>query len=612
MNQQTQNAITVLVSSLVFGSAGLWLAPQAPKAGVVGALAGAAGAIGYAQQNNRFRQLAAQQQQLLSRKHNQPQIDKGLHRQLSQTTKTFETVAQTTTDHGTRISDIERILRPHVGQSKLSQNEINHIRKRLETLEAQIELTTTRENSVNPTLQPIELKLDALEAQIQSIISNRSIGNTELLVDSDHEDISSDDETAQTVIQWFNHRQMDVENYYEPDAKVDDLLDGLSLYLGDHYSILRQFHWRLRNGVGRRVYINLSERDPREKSIHNQFLKKLRSCDYLSFGRMIKDSDGQDYILATPYRRPDVQGFLNGVWFERFVYYKIVELLNSEGVEYQCLRNLKITYPDGHNAELDLFFLINNNPLLIECKASPECDMNQIVGYRDRLNLAAKQALLVSLNIDDAEAHLRSKNWKIDVANQDSFLDYIRRIIPAETDVSLQPDAEEVAVEITEAPSQLPEPNDSIDDDLKEFFKKRGLNQAAEARTNVLMALIRFFEGNHEPINFNELTKMVRDEMRGVSAISRNRIIEILNCLRYSDIFRDENNKPIHGNVSQPIYSMASTKQKTLERKCVEFYADKVTQLLDPDFFRDSSNCHEFERLTGGEVPAKYRQKLDE
>jgi hypothetical protein len=576
--------------------------------------------MGYTQQNQRLRQLATQQQHLLSRGRGKttqhPAID-SLHSQIKQTTGVLERLTRATEGQGIKIAEIEGILRPQGGQLKLNQNEIKHIRKRLEDLESY------GEARVSKTSQSLRLKLEVLEAQVQSIVSNQQTRQIELSIASEQEDdseqedlsstdleqdhLSSEDEAAQAVIQWFNRRHTDVENYYEPDDKVDDLLDGLSLYLGDYYSILNQFHWRLRNSLGKRAYISLSGCSPREKSIHNQFLKKLRSCDYLSFGRIIKDEDGHDYILANPYTRPDVQGFLDGGWFERFVYYKIVELLNSEGVEYQRLRNLKITYRDGQNAELDLFFLIDGNPLLVECKASSDCDMRQVVGYRDKLSLEASQVLLVSLNIDEAEAHLRSRNWKVGVANQATFLDYIRKIIPAEVGAQFQPAIQEPVIEVDNLSIQPAESSDSTDDDLESFFRGRGLNQAAEARESILLALIQFFESDHEAIKFNDLTKMLRNG----TAIGRNKIVEVLNCLRYSDILRDENNKPVRGNVSRPIYNIASTRLKVLERKCIESYSDKVIQLFDPDFFGDESNRREFERLTKGQLPAKYKPNLD-
>ncbi|MBE9136747.1 hypothetical protein IQ254_05940 [Nodosilinea sp. LEGE 07088] len=610
MNNQARSALTVLASSLVFGLAGLWLAPNEPKAVAVGALTGTVGAIGYTQQDNRLRQLAAQQRRPLNRAPSPRQHQ--VTSQSNRTTKNLEIITKTTADYGTKISEIERILRHQAGQTKLSQNEINRIRKRLEELEFQGGSARAGDEGVNSDFQPIELRLEALETQIQAMISGRSTYQVEVPISApETEDDSPEDDVAQTVIQWFNLRQIDVENYYEPDAKVDALLDGLSLYLGEHYTTLRQFHWRLRNSVGRRAYINLNECNPREKSIHNQFLKKLRSCDYLSFGRMIKDKDSNDYILAAPYNRSDVQGFLDGGWFERFVYYKVVELLNSEGVEYQYLRNLKIIYQGNHNAEIDLFFLIDGKPLLIECKASQDCDMTQITGYRDRLYLEGDQVLLVALNIDDSGAHLRSKNWNVNVANQDSFLSFIREIIPAEVRTQLDAIPEESGLEAGEVLPHSDELNESVDDDLKSFFKGRGLNQSPETRKTILMSLIQFFDGAHEPIGFNDLTKILRDNMRDGSAIGRNKILEVLNCLRYSDMFRDEKNKPIRGNVSQLIYGLSSAKPKTLERKCIEFYADKVIQLFDSDFFKDDDNCREFERLTNGEVPVKYKSKLD-
>ncbi|MBE9077324.1 hypothetical protein IQ241_08450 [Romeria aff. gracilis LEGE 07310] len=88
----------------------------------------------------------------------------------------------------------------------------------------------------------------------------------------DPEELSAG-EAAQKVIEWFERNQVEEENYYEPDPQVDALLDGLSLYLGDNYSILKKFHWKLRNSVGKRVHFSLEGYDSRAKRIHNQYLK---------------------------------------------------------------------------------------------------------------------------------------------------------------------------------------------------------------------------------------------------------------------------------------------------------------------------------------------------
>jgi tRNA C32,U32 (ribose-2'-O)-methylase TrmJ len=166
MNDQAKSALTVLASSLVFGLAGLWLSPKEPKAAAVGALAGATGAIGYIQQNSRLRQLAAQQRRPSNIASSSPQNQTA--RQIARTAKNLEIITKTTADYGTKISEIERILRHQAGQANLSQNELNSLRKRLEAIESQGGRTLAGEDRASTHLQPIEQKLEALETEDSS------------------------------------------------------------------------------------------------------------------------------------------------------------------------------------------------------------------------------------------------------------------------------------------------------------------------------------------------------------------------------------------------------------------------------------------------------------
>lgn len=65
----------------------------------------------------------------------------------------------------------------------------------------------------------------------------------------------------------------------------------------------------------------------------------------------------------------------------------------------------------------------------------------------------------------------------------------------------------------------------------------------------------------------------------------------------------DDQNKAVR-NTSKPISHMASLKLETFERTCMKFYAEKVVQLFDPDFFEEEANIQEFERLTHGKIPS--------
>ncbi|NEQ30661.1 MAG: hypothetical protein F6K04_06615, partial [Leptolyngbya sp. SIO4C5] len=48
---------------------------------------------------------------------------------------------------------------------------------------------------------------------------------------------------------------------------------------------------------------------------------------------------------------------------------------------------------------------------------------------------------------------------------------------------------------------------------------------------------------------------------------------------------------------------------KTLEKKCMEFYAEKILQQFDPDFFDEADNVKEFENLTLGKAPTPEKIK---
>jgi hypothetical protein len=610
MKNKAQSTLTILASSILLGTVGFWLAPSQFKGAIVGGITGATTATGYVRHDRRLRQLAAKQKDLFesiqSRQtplDSQPFVAQG--EKISEGLDGIDTLKA---EYLTRISELEKSVRSKSGQVKLTQNEINRIRRKLEELEVRLEADTPSQTNRNFSIfESFEKRLSELEAQSEFLLSGyknstyEAAKSQEDLDDLESEDISIG-EAAQKIIKWFNKKDIEVESYYEPDPKVDELLDGLSIYLGDNYSVLNKFHKRLRNTVGRRLNFDLGSYNSREQRIHNQFLKKLKTSDYLSKGRLIKKTDSPDLIIADLHNRQDIQGFLDGGWFERFVYYKVIEVFDSEGVNYQYLRNPKITYPDEQSAELDLFFLANDKPLLIECKSGANYDegIKKFSDHRERLSIDASHAIYVVLEIDDSESYIRTKNWNITVASQIQFLEKVKQISTLETldsTVESLSNEEQDDIDTQETP---PSTNDYSS--LEDFFKKNNLNRAPEQRSTVFDELVEIMKSNTEETTFNELSKTIRDKLKESHGLGRSKVSEILNCLRYSHLFRNSQNKP-ELNTSQPIAYMASKKKSTLEKKCMEFYVGKVLQLYDPDFFEETDNIQEFEKLTFGKAP---------
>ncbi|MBE9077325.1 hypothetical protein IQ241_08455 [Romeria aff. gracilis LEGE 07310] len=135
MNHHTKNTLTVLVSSILLGAAGLWLIPNRAKGAIVGAATGAAAAAGHVQQDRRLRQLAANQQ--TAERERQFERTKSAHL-VGQASRTIEGIARTTQAHEVKIDQIEENLRSLSGQPSSNREDVSSIEARLAELESEI------------------------------------------------------------------------------------------------------------------------------------------------------------------------------------------------------------------------------------------------------------------------------------------------------------------------------------------------------------------------------------------------------------------------------------------------------------------------------------------
>ncbi|MEL7351390.1 MAG: hypothetical protein AAFN38_08145 [Cyanobacteria bacterium J06560_5] len=560
MTSQTQGPLTVLASGVVFGLAGFWLLPGQAKGVIVGATAGSVAAAGHIHQTKRLQQLERQHK-----------VDEHrLRVQLNQAVTTIEQVGLETQGQKTALHQLANTL----GAKPAAP---------------------PRQPLVKSNSRPLEQNTVGtadLEAASERTSALATPSNTT------GQGATSGDEAAQAVIEWFTQQQVEVDNYYEPDPRIDRLLDGLALYLGDNYATLQKFHWKLRSSIGRKTHFDLGNYDDRAKRIHKRYLKKLASSDYLSLSRYDDNRKGKpDLIIAASYQeRSDIKGFFDGIWFERFIYNKVTELFDAKGVEYQYLRNPRVSYSDGKLAELDLFFLVNEHPLLIECKAgqsSQSKGMEKFKQNQERLGLDANHAILVVLDIDEDQAHLRTTNWGFTVADQNDFLARIGEIISVGEGLGDSDEDEDTDERATAA----------TDDSLEVFFKKQNLNLSPTSRAPVFNELIRFFETVEAPISFTVLVKTLRDRLQTDFSISRKKIDEILNGLRFAGLFLNENNQPVF-NTAFPVYTLASSDPSTFEERYIANLTGRILHLYDPDFFNELENIALFESLTQGKAPS--------
>ena len=141
MNPNTQGTLTILASSILFGSAGFWLMPGQAKGAITGAAAGAAVAAGHVQQDRRLRQLMAKQQKT----NNAYQIKiNSLAAATAQTKKNVEKVFLASKQYQAKLVELESNTARNPGSPNDNiSNDVNRVE------------TASRElgNKVNPTTE---------------------------------------------------------------------------------------------------------------------------------------------------------------------------------------------------------------------------------------------------------------------------------------------------------------------------------------------------------------------------------------------------------------------------------------------------------------------------
>ena len=236
----------------------------------------------------------------------------------------------------------------------------------------------------------------------------------------------NDQRAAASAAEWLSQSGITIKSSRQK-LESDDVYDNLARFLGQNFDALQGFYkqikWSLRNG--RSINLSLASNTPAEISQNTQFLYMLRDYAFvLQKSRYYKDTKK---IFAVPHNEGKVIDFFTGTWFERFVYLEVSALLAQANVEYDALVNCQLSLPGGHDAELDLFFLINQSlPLWIECKTGGY--QNHLFRYskmRSQLGILKKRAFLMILDLDETLADQLTSLHEITVVNQNNFRDKI-------------------------------------------------------------------------------------------------------------------------------------------------------------------------------------------
>ncbi|WP_299756755.1 hypothetical protein [uncultured Chloroflexus sp.] len=401
----------------------------------------------------------------------------------------------------------------------------------------------------------------------------------------------AEEKSALAVYDWLTAKGITVRNYREQRAD-DAVFDQLALFLGERFATLSRIHERIRRSLstGNGFTLNLASQSKEEIADSTQFCDMMHSYAFLSsykYNKLTKT------IYATPQRVGKVINFFTGGWFERYIYLKIRSLLSQHGLPFTCVINPKITFPNGDDFELDLFFLVENQPLWIECKTGDY--QGYIAKYADMrkklLSIPASRAILVILAIPNDLTTNLTNLYDITVANETNVFEKIATAVG-------------IAIDPPHQQSIVPPVAVSVSSPVSALLNKAGLRPVPEHRPRVINELITIVKSLDQPTTMAHIKAVLAERV----GASKSQLQDMLNAILRSGCLRDDNGQPVL-SFTTPFTNLISDDPSVIERKCLESYMRAVL-LANPTYFQDLNNVSEFERVVGCNISTTKR--LDE
>ena len=198
-------------------------------------------------------------------------------------------------------------------------------------------------------------------------------------------------------------------------------------------------------------------------------------------------------IYAAPQRVGTVINFFTGGWFERYIYFRIHSLLSQNRLEFTDLLNPQITFFNGDDFELDLLFLVGNQPLWVECKTGDyQAYITKYADTRKLLGVAKHRAILVIVDIPSDLTVSLTHLYDITVANEDNFLEKVCAAVGLQEYPLEQ--------EVLSSPVQA-----SMPGNLSTLLNRAGLRPVPEFRQQIITELIKAAKSCQQPVTIYEM-----------------------------------------------------------------------------------------------------------
>lgn len=232
----------------------------------------------------------------------------------------------------------------------------------------------------------------------------------------------------QPILNWLKLKNINAK--VNSDAmNTTGFFDEIAVALGNNYALLKIVSDTIkrRYRIGKNTaYIDLSRHQHKDIICIRKFCQEL--YDYAFVAKYFYNSNEKKIIFHLHFASKIVS-FFNGEWLEWFAFMKIIDLCQKKKWSYSCTRNMTINFESNNQYEIDVFFLINEKPLFIECKSGEYREyIDKYSKLRKKLFIDKSRYLFLILETDSNKTEGLSTMFDMTFLNQDKLVDYVSKL----------------------------------------------------------------------------------------------------------------------------------------------------------------------------------------
>ena len=257
-----------------------------------------------------------------------------------------------------------------------------------------------------------------------------NIHNTDMMTKIDH---------YAPIVGWLKQRNFQAE-VNEAAMDTSGFFDEIAIELGDNYKLLKRIVdtiKRRQQGKYDKAYIDLSRDEPKNIETIQKFCKQL--YEYAFVAKYFYNSKDKKAILHLQ-AATKIINFFNGEWLEWYAVMKIAELCHQRKIKFSCTRNMIIYLSDDNNRyEIDVFFLINDQPLFIECKSGEYREfIDKYTKLRRKLFIPKAQFLMLTSGVDEERVKGLTAMFDISFVNEAMLIEHIIDIFVKKKPIAIE------------------------------------------------------------------------------------------------------------------------------------------------------------------------------